>query len=511
MAEPSTFPEEHVTPPVVYRRISGLAIASLTVALLFALCLLLGAITGFRDHSPLLLPVWLQMLPVIAAVLALAALYLIRHSEGTLAGARMAGWGWWLAVILGLGYWAYYGATYLAVVQQAETFTLAWLEKMANRKFPAALLDTQEPATRLKINPEDVQRINTSFGRIAQLLNRESVPVRASDVLRNMDVGRILNQGGPESKIAPLGVFDWEYKEGTYTVRRLYQITTREGEWRAKVTVRGMESRTNEFPGRQWYVVANETALATEGNMAPKLSAEGEKVGELSRQAANFIQSWHAKLVDRKLAEAYLDTRPPGERAELRAGYERGLVLAAFIAAPALVGPVPEVVLLRATMPLDSELGCELYLNGYFDAFTRRALLHAEDFYVEDQALQPLVIRGINRLLGSREEGPPCVGTTGAGTSSRYPWNYDEHTGRFQISYEVKLAFPPVPGSLSPYVGLVVITLLGEPASTDSQQQPTWQVLRVDLVGAGEMGSGPGGRRGRGRAMPPPSKPNAPS
>jgi hypothetical protein len=504
MAESSIFPEKHVTPPVVYRRVSGIAIASLTVALLFGLCLLVGAIMGFRDHSPLLLPVGLQVLPIVSALLALAALYLIRRSEGTLAGARMAAWGWWLAVVFGLGYWAYYGATYFAVVQQAETFTRAWFEKMAQRDFAAALLDTQEPAERLKLNPKDLNQINLRFVRMAQAMNKEGVPVPASDVLRNTDLGRLLNQGGQDSRVSPLGVYDWSFKDGTYTVRRMYQITTPEGEWRARVTVRGMESRSNEYPGRQWFVTPGETSFNIDGGLGGKLSSRGQQVAELAQDAYGFLQNWGAKLFDHKLADAYLDTREPGERAALRARLEAGAVLSALAAAPASVVPLPGAVLLQQALPLDPELGRELYLKGYFDDFIRRSLIHTQDLYIPDEALQTLAVPGINRLLGSREAGPACVGIKPGAVSSYKPWVYDEQSGRLQLCHELKVGFPPQDSNMSPYMVLAVVTLKTDSALPGSEHKPNWQILRVDLLGAGEVGRGPsGGRPGRRSAVPP--------
>jgi len=86
------FPEEHVVPPVFYRRVSGFAIAGLIVSAVFGLWVAISALVGFRSRSPVLLPIYVQMLPIAGAVLALIAMLLIRRSEGTLAGAKLATW-----------------------------------------------------------------------------------------------------------------------------------------------------------------------------------------------------------------------------------------------------------------------------------------------------------------------------------------------------------------------------------------------------------------------------------
>src|SRR5262249_22759811 len=142
---------------------SGFAIASLAFGAFFAVYLVLAALWALRDRSPLLPPAWLLALPFIGAALALTAMYLIRNSEGTLAGMKLAVWGWWLSVGFGLGYGAYYGATAVAVQKQAEDFALAWLNKIKDGKFGDAFMDTQDPANRKKFNPEDLERINFQF------------------------------------------------------------------------------------------------------------------------------------------------------------------------------------------------------------------------------------------------------------------------------------------------------------------------------------------------------------
>jgi hypothetical protein len=506
MAEPSTFPEEHVTPPAVYRRVSGMAVTSLTIVLFFAVCMLVGTIWSFRDHSPLLLPVWLQVLPVAAGALALAALYLIRHSEGTLAGARMAGWGWWLAVILALGYWAYYGATYFAVTQQADNFTRGWLTRMAQHDFAGALLDMQEPGQRLRINPKDIPNIDRAFARLAAAIARDTVPVRASEVLRTTDLGRLLSQGGPDSKITSLGVYEWVFKEGIYTVRRLYEVETTDGKWRVRVTVQGAESKSNEFPGRQWVILGTETSLrlgeGENGLTMVSLTPEGQKIGQLTQQAAAFLQDWTGKLLQGRLAEAYLETREPAERAGLRADFESKMALS-MLAAPASVSLVPGATVLESLAALDTELARERYLPGYLDLFARRSLLHTEDLYVDDEAVRPLITSGMNRLLGSRQPGPRCMMATPKGVDARFPWKFDEPSGRFEMAFELRLLFPPPDASSAglPIAAAVTATLLSDPGARTSDGNRNWRLVRLDLLSAGEAGRGAPGSRGR-RALP---------
>ena len=67
MAEPTTFPEEHVQEPLVYRRLSILAIVSCVLAVLYGAFLLLEAFFVYRGHVPFLsLNAFLQAIPVLA-------------------------------------------------------------------------------------------------------------------------------------------------------------------------------------------------------------------------------------------------------------------------------------------------------------------------------------------------------------------------------------------------------------------------------------------------------------
>src|SRR5216684_3189869 len=211
MAEPTTFPEEHVRELVVYRRISGFAITSLAFAVSFAVCLVMATLWGLRDRSPLLLPAFVQALPVIGAALALTAMYLIRNSEGTLAGMKLAVWGWWLSVVFGLGYGAYYGATSLAVQKQAEDFALGWLNKVKDGKFGDAFMDTQDPANRQKLKSEALDQINIQF-LMAMGMPKDGVLRPPLDVFRENPLVHLIEQGGAATQIVPLAVKSWDFK-----------------------------------------------------------------------------------------------------------------------------------------------------------------------------------------------------------------------------------------------------------------------------------------------------------
>src|SRR5207245_1657999 len=125
-----SLPGEEAPLAAVYQRISGFAITSVVIGVLFALFLVIEGAWALRDQTPVLLPVYLQAIPCIGAACALVALFFIAASEGTLGGRKLALWGLGICMVGVLTYWAYFGALYMAVNNQADVFTRAWFKKV---------------------------------------------------------------------------------------------------------------------------------------------------------------------------------------------------------------------------------------------------------------------------------------------------------------------------------------------------------------------------------------------
>ncbi|HEV8061088.1 MAG TPA: hypothetical protein VGP68_14505, partial [Gemmataceae bacterium] len=140
MAESTAFPKPREANDAGYRRVSGFAIAGLVVGILFVLFLLVQAIVGMMAHTTVLLPLWFEFIAVLGVALSLIGARSIRRADGTLAGMRIAQCGLWISLVTGLAYGAYYGATYLAVRQQADAFTEEWFDKIRKGKVNEAFL-----------------------------------------------------------------------------------------------------------------------------------------------------------------------------------------------------------------------------------------------------------------------------------------------------------------------------------------------------------------------------------
>src|SRR5437879_1991684 len=127
MGDPTPTPtlaSERPGEPLVYRPLSLPAVAGFGLACLYALVVVIGTAAALIGGAPALLPSPFFPVVLLAAVLSLLALWQIRNSEGTRAGAALAQWGLWISILAGLGYGAYRLAASLAVTSQANQFVM---------------------------------------------------------------------------------------------------------------------------------------------------------------------------------------------------------------------------------------------------------------------------------------------------------------------------------------------------------------------------------------------------
>src|SRR5947209_15603774 len=147
-----------------YSPLSGLAIASVAIAAVYALVVSVLSAVALWSGDPLPLGMSSLIVPATSGVLALLARRQIGRAEGTRSGARLASWGWWLSVGFGLGYAGFYVGTYLAVSYQAENFAQRFFDEIREGKLNHAFLRTQDPEQRQDISPDNQQLMTIRFG-----------------------------------------------------------------------------------------------------------------------------------------------------------------------------------------------------------------------------------------------------------------------------------------------------------------------------------------------------------
>lgn len=412
MAEPTpTLTSEGPGEPLVYRPISGLAIASLTLAAVYVALVVLSAVVALVKGEPFFLPLWLLALPVAGVVLSLLARRHIRNAEDTRAGMTLAQWGLWLSIVSGLGYLTYSIFTRLAVQEQANRFLLEkgpeagffpLLEAGSKTDQYTAFLLTQPVSRRKGHRPHEHAKIEELFD---QPLGPNNIRGPLSLFVHSPLV-RVFQQAvKTPPTIEPMGLKSWDYESRGYKVSRNYRLTTAEGSFDLLLTAHSVDG---EAEGRKWFV-------RLEAFSPAKPTALGKKMQDLRRLAFAFTFLWQVKLSEGKLHEAYFLTREPSERKNLQEVYDSGISgLKHARAATALFGicyagntltaagggPVP-IFGIPHGFPRTSEEVAELYLPEY-EAFQRATSYVKSDQLRGEEKLVAEAQKAISRLFDAK-------------------------------------------------------------------------------------------------------------
>ena len=290
-----------------YRPLSGLAIAGFVLGAAYALVVLAGGVLAYSRGSPWLMPAWSALVPLAALLVCALARRRIRAAEGTLAGSRLANWGIGLSLAVGLTYWAYWSATFLAVRQQASNFVQnQWFKALADGDLNNAFLLTIQPGNRptgdlraeLEVNFNFAGDPNTpgGFTRFSQL-----------------EFVRAMLDSGPDSTYALAHTGVPSVEKGGLQVPLLYHVRSRYAEFDLLVTVNGTSARGKGQPGRQWYVVAEQSGMKEERR---QLTEEGQTMARDTDDALRMVRGW-VRMVSSPnpdLEGAYRQTLPADRR-----------------------------------------------------------------------------------------------------------------------------------------------------------------------------------------------------
>lgn len=461
MAEPLLPPvtiSDRPADPVEYRPLSLLAVAGLVIGIAYSLIVLVGALNAFRVGSPLLLPGVLSVgLPVLGAVLSLAAIRQIRSSENTYAGIGLATLGWWLSLLAGLGYGAYYAATYFAVVNQANQFVVnRWMELLKKGNTNAAFLLTQEPSQQDMVkSAQDDAYMNMRF-------NVSPDPSRPGmlDMFRRHDVVFTVIQGGAETEIKPLGVENWEYKNGSFHVQRQYRLTTPDGEYTVSIGVARTSSRKGEWEGPRWTVSWQDVSMLP----GFRLTERGRQRLVLRERGTQFLMAWGQKLTEQRYVEAFLDLCPPADRVRLYTVFQvRRILLPAF-------GPMPWSKLMLLANPA-FELSA--YMPDYAKVIEETLKIDERRFQAPDEATRKQYL-GATRTMFQPPlyaDSPRLMGLRAQTSSTRYPVPVIKGD-RIQLSQDCELGFAP---------GFRCDIIVTAETSADlTQTTAPWQIVRIE-------------------------------
>ncbi len=332
-AAPAFPPDPAAPAEEPYRTLSVLALIGFGVAALYAVVVVLMGAVALLSGKPLLLSGWTLMIPAAAAALCLVARARINRSEGTLAGAALAGWGVLLCLFVGLGFWAYSMAVSFALAQQSERFTREWLDLIRQNKLEQAAYYTLPPPQRGDMRPDDPALRSKLELRQVGATGPEAMGGGAFSQLTQTGLVRTITQFGEEATVESRGVKEWEYTEGGFRVMQAYTVSTPESTFEALVTVHGSESAKK--PGRrEWFVVMGHTGF-NEQEGPVQYNERGRHMLTLAHQAATLVQNWRQALGRGYRPESFLLTLPEERRDQARAALERA------VAVGAAAGPLP--------------------------------------------------------------------------------------------------------------------------------------------------------------------------
>lgn len=445
MAEPAAFSAQRESESPTYQRLSALAVVGFALAILFSGFTGLQVLLGMASDAPVLNP-WLVLLTAISAAVSLLGLLVVSRSEGTLAGMRLAQWGWWLSLVCGLGYGAYYWATYMAITQQANEFVMEWFEKLRQGKVNQAFLFTHPQAIRSDVNPDDARVMEIRFNSASNPGPDGKRQRGQIDYFRGLDTVRKVIQAGENAEVQPKGVTRWEYKAPSYVVARTYQVTTPEGKFDISVTADGREGREQGVEGRSWTIWANELGYIG----MPDLNDRGKRVPILRRSAKDFLEGWLKKLRNREPQKAFLETIDLKDRDEV-----------------AKKKPMP----------------------GYEEAFVKGGIFDFKPFRTDDEGIRTAVKEGLQNLLIHSSKGYQPVAV----------WDFVESTERsYAVDKDNRLLLPldmfitiAAPTGTPKYLIEAVAIIQSPPGLLDSGRDFNWRLAKILIVKATDVNSAP--------------------
>jgi hypothetical protein len=481
---------------LVYRPLSLMAISSVIVAGLFTALLLGTLLVGLINGSPIYPLPWLLGIPVLGAALALAAGWRIRSSEGTLAGKSFANWGWWLSVITGLGFAAFYGATVMAVFQQADNYMRVegpdsgFFPLLQQGKVDQAFLLTVSPARRANVNPNDM--------RAMQLLD---IPISKSakgllSMFRANDMVLMLSEAGEQAQVKALGVKDWVYSNKGFTVRRKYHISTPEADLDVEIPVVSSEG-DESGPGRKWFVQFFPPPVKSNMQLTPL----GELMSAYRNIARFFIKGWVDKInlnEPNARGMAYLETVEPAERDKFRklGAIRTGMrlvmqTLDQFGQAPGAGLPMSSLGPLYRWEDYDPWL----YLPGYADFITGKGLNLTDWEKVSGvpDVRSKLRAQVEDSFFGRNYSGRPQISLK-ASEEAYLP--YKKKNGKIQIlaSYDMPVGMTAQDPSPKFIAEIVVTAEANEVANVEvfaTAAAPEWRIVSINVRQLFNLPQGP--------------------
>lgn len=304
MADAAPVPSPLLNPDTDYKPLSGLAIAAIVFAGLFAVVLIGLVAVGFISKRPID-EGWHLWLAAIGFALAILANISIRRSEGTRSGQRLADIAWWICLLGGGGFFAYLQANEYSLRLQSGKFLDDWFTMLKKGDRAASFLMTLEPEQRRDptLSPADPaleDRLETEFAHLYP-------------GYRNHSLVTMLLRGNGDITATSQGLKGWEYRTASTSLEWTYRIAGPEGVSLASISLLG--TRPKGEKSLAWRIDMN-----SKFNLrAENITTYGRFIGyELPRETERALMSWMTTTRTGYKAFAYAQILPSAEREGFR-------------------------------------------------------------------------------------------------------------------------------------------------------------------------------------------------
>ncbi len=274
-----------------YQPISGIAVAAIVMAGFATIVIVCVALYAIVITKKPVMNIALLLLAVAGVVLSIAARVHIRRSNGTRAGIKIVNAAWWMSVLSGVGFGAYYCANVVALRQQSEAVVSSWLGLLKEQQFDRAFLLTVYPIQRQNIDPANSGELDARFGA-------NQLPT-----FRNSDLVRFFQRNGDAVGAESLGMSNSEQIDNGFRVDLSYRLKSAEGLFDLNLALISQEGP--KFNGREWQIGV------PEGLVPKNLTTYGRLVAELQKDAQQVAVEWmdavHKKEWDSNYFQAVYD------------------------------------------------------------------------------------------------------------------------------------------------------------------------------------------------------------
>ncbi len=242
-----------------YAPLSWMGMAAFAVAVLFVLLtLIMGFIAYTEDRS--LLSSILLALPLIGLILAFVAKQAIKNAEGAVTGIRFVNAAWWICLVGGACYGAYWLAVDWSVRSTGEKQLLEWTTKLIEGN-PTTAQDPNIKEAFLKTLPP--ANAEGEFARNPKLFDAQfALPLQN---LRNSHLLLIAHRNRGAVTIETTGMKGWEQNDKDTIVETTAKLRCPEGEFPLTVPI----TSTVANKSRVWQVNLPREMIPVEQNGRP--------------------------------------------------------------------------------------------------------------------------------------------------------------------------------------------------------------------------------------------------